>query len=111
MYNKIKAVLVIMFVLSLLPAMAGTVRSQILNIHAGPVLGAKVMIQMQSDVLNKAACSTDIAWDFALNMDKPGAKETYALIIMAYTTKQEISITGTGTCSSWPDIEELNYVH
>lgn len=111
MYNKIKAFLVIMFVLFSLPVIAGTVKSQILNLHAGPVYGAKVFIEMQTDVTNKASCSSDTVWDFALNMDAPGAKETYAIILLAYSTNRDIRITGSGNCSTWPDIEELQYVH
>ena len=55
---------------------------------------------------NAPFCAT-AGW--AVNATTPAGKLTYAQLLTAQTAGDAITMSGTGTCTTWPDREDIDY--
>ena len=88
--------------------------------YAGTVTGTvDILIVRQSDGLTyvymngtpsgKPACATKAYWIIQDENSEAG-KKLYALLLAAKASNSEIKIGGAGTCTRWPDGEDIAWI-
>jgi hypothetical protein len=90
------------------------------NAHAGGLIQGTVnqLIQRASDglvyvVINgtatgtRPACATGIYWMVA-NENSEAGKRQFAMLLAAYANRSIVQLKGMGTCTRWPDGEDIN---
>jgi hypothetical protein len=55
-------------------------------------------------------CATSGSYRYAINPGTASGAAQIAVALTAYTTKATIFIAGKGTCTTWPDTEDVNYI-
>ncbi len=74
---------------------------KIQSIAAGPGLGSLVLVRVEnhspSAPWSAAGCANGF-WSFKFDSASAGGKETYSLLLTAYSSKSNVVISGTGNC-------------
>jgi hypothetical protein len=58
----------------------------------------------------KIPCHTHIGNAYALDMERPRAREYLAMLLTAYGKGGNVQLVGTATCNDIPNMESLNYL-
>ncbi|MDH0867079.1 hypothetical protein [Mitsuaria sp. GD03876] len=60
--------------------------------------------------VERPGCNTGDYW-MIKDENSPAGKRQLALLLAARTSQQPISVVGTGTCTRWPDGEDVNEIY
>lgn len=91
-------------------SIAGTAQGVIQMIESGPLYGSKVFIMVDGSVTDQPACRLTSNFHFAFDTAEPGGKELFSLVLSAKAAKQQLRISGYGTCSKYSGVEDLRWL-
>lgn len=69
-----------------------------ININKG--LGAHLFIRTSAAPVQNG-CHTDPNWNYVLPLNDDLSKHIFSILLAAQTSKAKVTLTGTGTCSTW----------
>ena len=72
-----------------------------------PVAPGGLFFRQTGSRSTKPSCATIDRW--VINVSTPDGQTMAATLLMAYSLHKRISITGTGTCTTWGDTETVLY--
>ncbi len=58
-----------------------------------------------------ASCSTHDSYHFAIDATIERNKIMYSSLLAAFMSNKTVELFGTGTCDTFPTIEDLSYMH
>ena len=105
--KKIVFVLLIYFITSV-AAFAGSEGGQVKNVLIRASDGL-VYVELSGTAENKPSCATHSYWMIKDEKSLTGRQQLAALLL-AQANGQTISIIGTGSCTRWPDGEDIDYI-
>jgi len=76
-----------------------------LGIHKG--IGDIVFISVDHSKGSLPACHTNTAWAFVLPITSDQDKKIYALLLAARATQTPVTLSGSGTCDTFYNVESL----
>ena len=89
-------------------ALASTVSDvTVMEIAIDPAYANVVFIRISPAPTGQPSCQTSGYWNYVLNFANSLASQQYAALLAAEMSGKTVSITGTGTCADYPDVESL----
>lgn len=83
---------------------------KIQSIATGPNLGSVILVRVEGHSSTApwaaAGCANGF-WSFKFDTASAGGKETYSLLLAAYTSKSSVVIGGTGSCPTVGGVEQV----
>lgn len=90
---------------------AGEMRGRITSVHISQVHADKVFVKIEgAPTQPKPACSSDVNWDFVLNMSSSTGKAIYTQLIAAQYSQVAVRAVGTGDCTLHWGWETLQHI-
>ena len=86
-----------------------TYTGEITRIHAGPSVGTKVYLTLETDQNNKSSCSTNTSYNYVFDTAANGGESVLSMALTAYTSGKEVNIGGYQTCNLSGNTEDLKY--
>ena len=82
----------------------------ITHVLIGPVFGNMIFVSVSGAVAGPPACSDNTAWSFVLPLTTPLENQMLAILLTAQATKSTVTITGTGQCDVYNNVETLQKI-
>ena len=79
----------------------------ILEIAIDPAYANVVFIRVSPAPTGQPSCETSGYWNYVLNFSNSLATQQYAALLAAEMSGKTVSITGTGACADYPNVESL----
>lgn len=73
-------------------------------------IGDILFVSTNQTVETPASCGQNTAFQFAVDLTTALGQQTMALLLAARAAQTPISISGTGTCSVYSNVETINVV-
>jgi len=89
-----------------LPSYVGTIDS----VLVGKVYQQRVFIEVSGAIHNQISCQTNGTFAFVLDGTTEQGQMYLSLILMAYATKQQVSITGYDVCDIYPGVANFRSI-
>jgi hypothetical protein len=90
------------------PASAGSVTgATITNVLIGTNYGGMIFIEVSSAKSGNPSCSTNSNWGFVLPLTTALENQMLAVILSARTTGATVTLTGSGVCDTYSNVETL----
>lgn len=105
---KSKALVVSIFAITSISAIAGQQTGQVTRVMARASDGLTYFF-MSGAASGRPSCATNSYW-MIKDENSAAGKRQIAMLIAARSTGQEITVEGAGTCSRWPDGEDVNFI-
>lgn len=92
---------------------------RIKNIGVGPYYdsicssSSCVFLALEPTVSSRPACSSNSYWHFVLDVSTVSGRATYAFLLGAYSTGENLNVAGAGSCSLSPGgtVENLYFAN
>lgn len=107
-FKKIAAHVTAAYFLVIGTAMAGDQVGQVLDIQVRAPDGLNI-IELSGSHSSKPACASFSYW-LIKDENSTAGKQQLALLMAAQASAQTVQIVGSGTCSRWPDGEDIGAV-
>jgi hypothetical protein len=94
------------------PACAGSSISQaaVTAVIIVPSVANAVFIQVAGGPTGVPTCSTDTAYNYAIDLSGTAGNQMYALLLSAMLAGKLVDFTGLGTCTTYSTVEDLRSV-
>jgi hypothetical protein len=91
-------------------ALAGTGQGTIAKIELGPGHRTKVYISLAGPVSGQPSCSANATYPFVFDTAQPGGKDTLAMVLLAKSTNQFVTIAGLNQCTLVDGQEDVRFI-
>lgn len=95
--------------LAALPSHAGVVNGHIVAIYVRQNDGL-VYFETDGTISNRAGCAASNNLWIVPNENSETSKRQYAALLSAKATNSSIDVYGTGTCTRWPNSEDVDTI-
>ncbi|NQZ08946.1 MAG: hypothetical protein HRT35_17465 [Algicola sp.] len=102
-----KLIVVIAIFFSQLSMASSIGNTKITAVLMGEQYGNVVFVVLSTKPATVPDCKTNGTFSYAFDPSTSVGKATLSLVLAAYTTKKEVTLTGSNSCTLYPDVENL----